>query len=532
MLFVPLRLLWNLIRFPWVLLRALFSLFASHAEVLHVEVASDLSLFAAPVPFWRRWVSAKSPAFDSIAVLDAFSRALKKREPRPRVILVEWNALASGWATAWELRAQILKWKELAQVVVYFPESAGNKDLYVASAAHRIYAHPAATLALNGVSAQLWSAKDLLSRLGVEVEVYRRAEYKSAAEGLTETHPSAASLEQTRELVQGIESELERALGERCGDAAKVAEWLKGAFFSAEAAQKCGILDGVAYRDELPKLLAAEPARIINGLAHLAFLRRRWFLPVLRAPYVAVANIQGTIGSRDAANGSGEQRLLQHLRDDPRASAVVLHVNSPGGSAFVSDELHHAVARLAEVKPVFAIFGDVSASGGYYLSAGVRIHSAPLTVTGSIGVIAMRPVRENGLSRWGVRSHTVKTAPYSDLLSTTRAFAPDERELFEGHVDSMYQRFLHIVSAGRKLTIERAGELAKGRVYLAAKALENGLVDDISGFAGLVQSLAAYKKLAMIVVPAPRAAASPWSIEKNPPKKMELWCLAEVPTLS
>jgi protease-4 len=209
--------------------------------------------------------------------------------------------------------------------------------------------------------------------------------------------------------------------------------------------------------------------------------------PVLPARYVAVITVHGTIGldassSAGGANVAALTAALNRVRRDRRALAAVLHVNSPGGSALASDHIHREVSRLALRKPVVACFGEVAASGGYYVAAPAqRIVAQPTTVTGSIGVIYAKIVVEKLLERAGVRPQGLKTAAHADMFSVTRRLDHAEHAIMEREAQGVYRTFLGVVAAGRKRPVDEIEALAAGRVWTGRDALRNGLVDRLGG---------------------------------------------------
>jgi protease-4 len=174
--------------------------------------------------------------------------------------------------------------------------------------------------------------------------------------------------------------------------------------------------------------------------------------------------------------------LLRQLKSDARVRAVVLHIDSPGGSALASEQLHHEITTLAAEKPVVACFGDVAASGGYYLaSACHKIVARGLTITGSIGVVSAKVTAGSLLERIGVRPQLVRTAESADMMSFVRGLTEREDALLRAHADHLYRRFLDVVATGRHSTVEAIEPLARGRVWIGSAALERGLVDVLGG---------------------------------------------------
>jgi protease-4 len=173
---------------------------------------------------------------------------------------------------------------------------------------------------------------------------------------------------------------------------------------------------------------------------------------------------------------------LRRAGADPQVRAVVLHVDSPGGSAFASELIHHEVERLAAKKPVIAYFGNVAASGGYYIASACKsIVARSLTVTGSIGVVSAKPAIADLLARLGVHAQTLRTAPHADMFSSVRPLSPEEARVLQEHTLQLYARFLEVVATGRKRPMGEIETLAGGRVWSGKAAREHGLVDELGG---------------------------------------------------
>ncbi len=440
-----------------------------------------------PEPWWRRYVP--RPSAVRPTSLETVRRLVHELERAPEVrgLVLELPPLASGWVALRALRELILRVRRAGkEVVVHLPSGGGNRELFVASAASRVLLGPSATLAPLGLAASRRHLKGLLERLGVGVEVYRRADFKTAAEGLSELTMSAPQREQVEALLATYESVLVEALSERPGlDAEKVAALFRVGLFSGQAAIDSGLVDGLVHEDELAERVTGEKdAALVAAPRWLALRRRRWLVPVLPRPYVAVVPVHGAI-SDGPGPGASKDAVVSALRvasEDRRALGVVLHVDSPGGSALASDVIAREVERLKEKKPVVACFTEVAASGGYYVSAGAHaIVADPLTVTGSIGVISARLVASGLLERLGVHTEVIRRAPHADLLLHPRAATGEERAMLDREIDAFYRTFVGVVARGRRRSEDEIEPLARGRVWSGRDAEGRGLVDRLGG---------------------------------------------------
>lgn len=400
--------------------------------------------------------------------------------------------LLTGWATARGLREILLGLRAAGkQVVVHLPRGGGNREIYVATAADRVIVSPQGTLIALGLSIESRYLRPLLDKLGVGVEAYGRGEYKTAAEPMVRESMSEPQREQLTALLETIDRELVAAIASRRGgDEDEARSFLARGILRGEQAVAAGIADEVAYEDELPARLGCGPKeRPAAGARYLAYKEARFFGPLRRRPYVAVVEIKGVIADQSPGLGGRGAFLepvvaaLRTARADPRAVGVVLHVDSPGGSATASDLIHREIVRLREKKPVVAYFGEVAASGGYYVGAPASaIVAQPTTITGSIGVISAKVVARQLLDMVGVRTETLRMSPHADMFSPNRELAPEERELLAREIDGFYDAFVAVVAAGRGKSVEEVDELARGRVWSGRDARDRGLVDRLGGF--------------------------------------------------
>jgi len=403
--------------------------------------------------------------------------------------------LQAGWSVCAGLRAQIVRLREEGKAcTVLLPRGGGHRELYVASAAEHVYLGPQATITLLGLSAQSHYVKPLLDQIGVEVEPFARKEYKTAAERLSRDSMSEPQREQIQALLDGHTAALLDALAQRTGSTPEQARGLfETGVFRGQAAIDSGLIDALAYEDELPaKLGLDKPKELIEGDRYLRFKEGRLFRPFRRPPYIAVVSIKGAISESGAPMGRRASIVsaLRHARSDRRALGVLLWVDSPGGSAESSDLIHREVVRVKEKKPVVAYFGEVAASGGYYVAAHANaIVAQPLGLTGSIGVVSARLMASQLLERVGIRTEVLRTGPHADLFSPHRPLTDGERSLLNRELDAFYESFVALVADGRGRRVEDIESLARGRVWLAADAHRHGLVDELGGMDAALERL-------------------------------------------
>lgn len=451
-------------------------------------------LRAAPESGLRGLLARLRPGPPTVADVRRLAARLAQ-DPRREGLLLSVGSLHAGFATLSSLRevlAQLVT--KGKRCVVMLTEGGTQRELFVASAATLVVAPPSASLSVLGPVARRSYVAPLLAKLGLSMEVLAQGRYKTAAEALVREDMSEAEREQSLSLVGTLKDELQAALAARLAAGQQPEQLFERALFGADQGQQLGLLDQCNYRDQLDTELGLSPQR--RALAPRTYLRRSqpWQLLPLRArPRPAVLVLQGPIGEVTSSRSIGlksTSAALARLAERRDVCGVVLFIDSPGGSALVSDLLHREVQRLAERKPVVAWLGNVAASGGYYLAvAANRIVARPCTLTGSIGVISAHLVAEGLLTRAGVRNEVVKLTPHADLAALSRPLSARERELLLAESERCYERFLDVVSWGRNLPRERVAELAQGRVWSGRDAHARGMVDSLGGYDAALEAL-------------------------------------------
>ena len=444
-----------------------------------------------PVPWLRRVLDAGSLRRTSSLAAVRRLADYAIRDSKIEGVAFVLPPVQAGWAVCAGLREQILRLRDEGKnTTVLLPRGGGHLELYVASAAQQIYLGPQATISLLGLSAQSHYMKPMLDKLGVEIEPFARKEYKTAAERMTRDSMSEPQRKQVQALIDGHSTALLEALAQRIGTTVDQTRSLfEAAVFRGQDAIDARLVDGLAYEDELPDRLGLDDEkktknRTVEGDRYLAFKEAKLFRPLRREPYIAVVTVKGAISESGAPTGRRASIVaaLRHARRDRRALGVLLWVDSPGGSAEASDLIHREVVRVRERKPVVAYFGEVAASGGYYVAAHANaIVAQPLGLTGSIGVVSARLLASQLLDRIGIRTEVLRTGPHADIHSPHRPLTDDERSLMNRELDAFYDSFVALVADGRGRPVEEIEPLARGRVWLAADAFRHGLIDELGG---------------------------------------------------
>jgi protease-4 len=441
------------------------------------------------VPRRRFWQRRRRPVL-SLHGLAALVSELTQ-DPRVRGLLVTIKSLHGGMASATSLRAQLARVREAGrELVVYLPMGGDTKEVYVATAARRILAGPQAPLTPLGFATTTPYLKGALTKAGLVPEVLARGRYKSAGEQLMRDSMSEPQKEQVGELLDLHYTTLLDALSEgRQVDRERAKAIVDEAPYIAGEGGAGGLVDGVAYDDELKdKLGIAGTKGPADATRYLALRRATRMPPIRRAPVIGVIQVHGAIASPGPLRLglAADDAILSKIRSarkDRRVRGVILHIDSPGGSALASDRIHHELVQLAKDKPLVACMANVAASGGYYVAAAAHsIVAQPTTITGSIGVVSARFALAPLLGRMGIVPEIMKRGARSDLLSPTRPLTAAERTALEKELDVIYRAFVRVVALGRKKSVEEIERVAEGRVWSGAAAHARGLVDELGGF--------------------------------------------------
>jgi protease IV len=435
-------------------------------------------------------------------VIEGLRRA--RHDDRVRALVAKVGGGRIGLARMQEIREAVAGFRESGKLTVAWAETFGefthgNLPYYMATAFDRIYLQPSGSLGLTGVAVEQLFLHDALAKAGIEFQSAKRYEYKGAVDNLTERGFTGPAREAAERLVVSVAEQLSTAIAQRRGKTVAEARALldRGPFLAEEALAE-GLVDALGYRDEVYADVRKEAGReailqyvVRYQRGHMLAQRARR-LPNSRDRFVAVIYASGPIRQGrsnrspvgDGAMGSDTvTAALRAVTADDRARAVLLRVNSPGGSAIASDAIWREVVRTRNAgKPVVVSMGDVAASGGYYISmAADLIVAQPGTLTGSIGVILGKPVFEELFGRVGITTDSVARGARATMFATTHPFSQDEWDRINTWLDAIYRDFTQKVAAGRRMPVERVHEIARGRVWTGADAAANGLVDEIGG---------------------------------------------------
>jgi len=446
-----------------------------------------------------------APTETYLQLLDRLDRAASDRSVQG--VVVELGTTPYSLAQVQELRTAVERVRVTGRPVVsYLSAGAGNAAYMIAAGTDRIFLHPAGELDLVGLSAEVQYLKGAMDLVGVEQEFAWRGEYKSATETNTRTAPSAPAREQMDTLLDDLYENLlaDTSRGRRFTPE-ELGEFVDGGPYTAAEALDMDLVDGLIYPDQLEDSVA-------DLFASGFDLEEDYGLypdtPGWNSAHeIAVVYVTGAIVSGESSSGgliqgasTGSATVVRHLRraaQDRRVRAVVLRVDSPGGSAFASDEIWRAVQLVQrEGKPVVVSMGGTAASGGYYVACGADLILAePTTVTGSIGVYGGKMNFADAYDTLGITHHTYSRGRNAGMFTTSRAFDPVEYAALDRMIGETYRQFKERVAEGREMTEEEVEAVARGRGWSGQRALEHGLVDELGGFQDAIDAARAFAGL-------------------------------------
>lgn len=426
-------------------------------------------------------------------------------------IYIEAGAFApNSYASLQEIREALIDFKKSHKWIVAYGDSYTQSSYYLASVANDVYLNPQGMLDWHGLSSQRIYLKDMLAKFGVKMQVSKVGTYKSATEMFTEEKMSDADRQQTSTYLNGIWKYLLKGVSEsRNIPIAKLNEYADSliTFANPTSYLKMKLIDKLLYtdqvRNEVKKRLGINSDDEIHQIS-LTDLKA--VEPAKGGSEVAVYYAYGDIVDSPVSNTSFNQHSivgkdvcndLKELMDDDDVKAVVIRVNSGGGSAFASEQMWHQIMELKKVKPVVVSMGGYAASGGYYMSVPANwIVAEPTTITGSIGIFGMFP-DFSGLAseKLGIKFDEVKTNKNGTFGSTMRPLTPDEMRMLQVYIDRGYTTFKNRVAQGRNLTMVQVEAIAQGHVYTGEDALKIKLVDELGGLDKAVKKAAQLAKI-------------------------------------
>ena len=398
---------------------------------------------------------------------------------------------SNGFGTSEELRKALLDFKKSNKFILAFGETISQKGYYMATAADKIYCHPQGGVEWSGFSSNLVFLKGMLDKLEIQPQIFYAGKFKSATEPLRETQMTEANRLQTSVWMGDLYSNfLEAASLSRNIDSAKLRNLaFTGSIQTAHDALSNGLVDGLKYDDqiknEITKKLQISENSKINFVNFAEYAKAVNYKETHGQKKIAIIYADGDIvsgsGDNEAVGSDAFKVLIRKLRLDKDIKAILLRVNSPGGSALASDVIWREISLTRKEKPVVVSMGNVAASGGYFISCNVdSVFANANTITGSIGVFSIVPnFQQFFKNKLGITFDGVKTAPFADMGSGDRPLNETEKRFFQAGTDSVYFTFKTRVAEGRKKSLSNIDSIAQGRVWTGSRALGVGLVDKI-----------------------------------------------------
>ena len=421
------------------------------------------------------------------SVVDALRKAKVDDRVSAVVVMPGQQVL---WGKVQEIRDAITDFKSSGKPIVAYLEYGGGQPYYLATACDEIYLTPSSSLDLVGVASYELFLRDALDKAGVVPDMLHAGDYKTASNLYTENTFTPEHREMSESLNRDLYDTLVEGIAEGRGlSSAEVRATIDAGPLLPDEAVERGMIDALIYEDELMERLPVPNPRRLRYADYRRVRARS--LGLDRGPRIAVVYGIGAItlgrGGTDVTGGGvmGSDTMVQALRsarDDRTVEAIVLRVDSPGGSAVASDIIWRDVALAREEKPVIVSMSDVAASGGYYIAMpATAIVAQPSTLTGSIGVVGGKLVPSGTLEKLGINVEAVTNGKNADLFSPVAPFSEDGRERFQIQIDDIYERFLAKVAEGRSMTRDEVHAIAQGRVWTGRQAKDLGLVDELGG---------------------------------------------------
>ena len=431
--------------------------------------------------------------------LDDILSSIKKAKENENIkgIYLQASMLGTSYASLQEIRNALLDFKESGKFIIAYGDSYTQGLYYLSSVADKVLLNPKGMIEWKGIASAPLFYKDLLQKIGVEMQIFKVGTYKSAVEPFISTEMSPANREQVTAFINSIWGQVTEGVSASRSlpvDSLNALADRMLMFYPAEESVQCGLADTLIYRNDVRNYLKQwvdlkEDDRLpVLGLSDMINVKKN--MPKdksgnIVAVYYAsgeITDYSGSSTSEEGIVGTKVIRDVRKLKDDEDVKAVVLRVNSPGGSAFASEQIWHAVKELKTEKPVIVSMGDYAASGGYYISCVAdTIVAEPTTLTGSIGIFGMVPNVKELSEKIGLTYDVVKTNKFSDFGNIMRPFNQDEKTLMQMMITQGYDTFVNRCAEGRHMSKEAIEKIAEGRVWTGEAAKELGLVDVLGG---------------------------------------------------
>lgn len=455
-------------------------------------------------------------------------------------IYIDAGSIGTGFASLKEIRDELQTFKKTGKFVVAYNAGYNQKAYYVASIADKVYVNPQGTVDFRGLASSTMFYKDLLDKVGVEMQIVKVGTFKSAVEPFFLNQMSDPNRLQVSSYLGSIYDTFINEISASRKIAADSLKAIADGYLvrNADDAVRYKLADAKLYKDELlsdlrKRLHLGEKEEIpfVSLLDYNKKIKSDVSSSEIAVLYATGEIVDGEGKGPGEIGGDKLSRELRALREDDAVKAVVLRINSPGGSALASDIIWREVVLTKKVKPVIVSMGDVAASGGYYIAAAAdSIFAEPTTITGSIGVFGVIPNFQNLMNnKIGVHYDGVKTAKFADLMTTfDRPLTAEERDIIQKEVDKVYTTFTGVVAGGRKLSVAAVDSIGQGRVWTGMQGVNNKLVDRLGNVETAIRAAAKKANLSKYKVAQYPEKEDPFtSILNNSKEKVQAWVARE-----
>jgi protease-4 len=431
------------------------------------------------------------------------------RDENIKGIYLNLSGIAAGSATLLEIRDALVKFKESGKFIISYSENYTQGSYFLATTADKIYMNPEGGMDFHGLSAELMFFKGTLEKLDADMQIIRHGKFKSAVEPFMLDKMSEENREQMMAIIDALWGEIIQTISDTrnisVDELNRIADGLL--IQEPEDAIAFGLVDELMYKDqlltELKTMLDVEEKDDIESVTLAKYTnapdpkKERPDRKNKIAVVYALGEIVSGEGSDEIIGSEKISRAIRDARKDDKVKAIVMRVNSPGGSALASDVILREVKLAAEAKPFIISMGDVAASGGYYIAcAADMIFASPTTITGSIGVLGMIPnLEETMKNKLGVTFDYAMSNENSNFMSTFRPLTGYQKDVIQGYIEEVYDTFVDHVSKGRDMTWEAVDEVGQGRVWAGADAMDIGLIDEFGGLTDAIDAAAEMAEL-------------------------------------
>lgn len=468
-------------------------------SVFKIAFEGDIRESAEENPF-TNLLTGREPDLSLRDLLKSIRHA--KEQESVKGIYLDMGVFSGGTASLDAVRRALMDFKESGKFIVAYADNYTQGGYYLASVADKIYLNPQGILGLTGLSSRTMFYKGLLQKIGVEMMVFKVGTYKGAVEPFIADKLSDANREQITSYQNSIWGNITKGIAKSRNitveDVNRFAD--EGAFFaSPEKAVEYKLIDELKYRSEVEKYLIEQSGQTGDklktvGLSNMKNVKKteREYRNKIAIVYAEGEITQQIISSPYSGNfpciSEKINDDLRKLADNKDVKAVVLRINSPGGSAYTSEQIWKQVYELKKKKPVVVSMGSVAASGGYYIASGAsKIIAEPNTLTGSIGIFGMFPNTAGLFNKLALTTDIVKTNRYADFGDPARPMTDDEKALIQGYIERGYDTFLTRCAEGRGVSKADIDSIGQGRVWTGEQALKIGLVDELGGIERAVE---------------------------------------------